>query len=420
MSRPSLDPLIACLDDINCSFLRLFENQTKDLPSLHIETERHLVDAEKLVRRVFRSVQIEHAFDVTTTECLDLESGPSDVALRFASSAFAARFSVPPAPDVIGRSLYAKAFKIVMATCVDKPSLSVLQALLLTAACAFSFGNAGAFISLTGVAIRVVEFITTIENSNKHPTQIFNHDQALQMTWIKCLDMCSLLNAGFSVLKYRLKFIETSSHIEDVILTWSKLPFPPPYISIFSSIANIHGKIQSHPPPTTPNELISTVAKIDFAYKRMGRCVMHLPRWYCMESVIRLKSMDCALGSNTCSIHSPSSSKDLAGGRWSRHKYSDKVAGILGAIKMIVYIGGRMQELDKRKWTVECLYSNAIYFAGKVFGDLMGLARKEDVRKEMWRGVVECIALLEEVLVVSPIVERMILDLKGVAKGTEA
>ncbi|KAJ3106752.1 hypothetical protein HDU97_005678 [Phlyctochytrium planicorne] len=399
--KSSLDPLIACLEDISKSYMILFEDYQLEEP---LELNANLFESEKTVRRRFIDSQFEYMLDMTSDDCLSLKEAPPDLALRFASSAFASRFSVPPAPQQIGISLFTKALEIVMRSCLDRPpSLKSLQAVLLTASCAFSFGNVGCVIKLVAVGIRMIEYLSNIKNPGKLMEDLYLDDPPNRCIWLRCMNLCYFFNDAFEITKVCPRLVENKQHIEDAVFMWDRYPNQdPPLIIIVSAIASILQSISSHTTeiPSNPDELTLT-------YARMTECDRQLTIW--RDSLPTSRSFDDQ-GEwmiKEFDNSKPTLSPSLA------VKYAGKFTAALSAAHAIADIGRQIVQLDRRKWSVECLHCFPVMWAGIIFADLAKLTCDDEVREELVEYVNEMVGILEAFATISPVIEIWVLELKA-------
>ncbi|KAJ3106750.1 hypothetical protein HDU97_005676 [Phlyctochytrium planicorne] len=410
--KSSLDPLINCLDDIGKCFSILFEDACFDEEGW-IE-EGGWFETERMVRRTYGDSFCRLPVDVLSDDCLDVERAPESLPLRFASSAYAAIFSVPKAPYLVIRSLYDKALAIILKR-VDEPSLQNIQAVLIISVCAASLGNLTSQRILTGVAFRMVDHLTALKNPDKPYEHIYEDDPVKHDIWSRCLYSCIFFDNALSFVngKQGTRFLENrQKEAEDAIQRW-KNRYPKQEIPVMLILAqittilyNIH--MTAVEKPTSLESLRGLYTKLLDCKVQLDNLYQSIPQagsfnaqgeWVARELKWTNEEVDFgAIGIflfyqlGKCMVYRPvltfvksRKSDYLLRERYARTMHLAKTAAF-----EVVDIIHNIFRIARTRWSIAPFHAFSFYWAGLVLSDLAKITDDLEERERFLVGL-ECV-----------------------------
>ncbi|KAJ3106766.1 hypothetical protein HDU97_005692 [Phlyctochytrium planicorne] len=423
--RDSLDPLIMFLGDIKTSFSFLFENPYDEQPDV---SDGCLFETEKIIRRNFLARRYNYTANAMLEECISLDKAPENLALRFASSAYAARFSHPQAPDKVVRSLYGKAMDIVIKNVDKPPSLQFLQATLLTFLCAGSVGSQECHWNLSGIIFRMVDYLsllqaTTVSRLEESPTQ--------RDIWWKCTYAGFFFDSILSLSYKRPRFLEKKQdELPGTLNLWiSRYPDQkPPFMLILAEAANIIYHIQ-----TTASEIPESFTDLQSFHSKLISFRVQLDTWresLPCESKIdaddmwRFESLEAttdfevitvfmAYQMALCMIHRPiiihARKHGLNPALLPLYSWTFKDAFM--AACQIYLVVSHIRTLDRSFWAIDPFQATCFHMAGMVLLDFARLTGDVRKREECLEKIQDITDILRTVVDTWPVVRPCLDDL---------
>ncbi|KAJ3106193.1 hypothetical protein HDU97_006826 [Phlyctochytrium planicorne] len=305
------------------------------------------------------------------------------------------------------------------------PSLQIVQATLLTAAVASVLGHGTTLVSLSGIALRMAEYLDNGELESDE------EDSEEKDVWLRCLHMCFLLNDAVSVLNLRSRFFETRTQVEDAVWYWTHKynPSKPiPLILLQSAAISIIQTIQSLTSeiPVDADALLTQQVKLASCTQQLRIWKEGLPpnrqfddrgEWMAKaESTIDSGKLLMYLTYHLArcmvfrSILVYAKTRGLCVALTKRYLNHFKLA--LDSAHCVSDAIGVVQGMRAKGWVVQPVHAFCFRAAGLVFSDMATLTVDSDKREEYLESLEIVVSLLKSLRSVLPVVDKWLGDIR--------